>query len=180
MSQLVSSFEPVKLGKQDYLFFLVTWNEYETAVKEALKKNRDAFGADLGLKATVVQAYGKREYSAFGEVQNKKWPQAIEERFNVEQDPFMLLINRDFKTFEPHEHPWSIIWFSGFFDNPEKIPRFLAGLARKVEADEDLFDYLKSLERKEGLQKLVDHVEIKPGIYGVSVDIKAILADLFG
>ena len=180
MSQLVSSFEPVQLGEQDYLFFLVTWNDYETAVKEALKNNRDAFGADLGLKATVVQAYTKKEYATFDEVKDKAWPKNVQERFEVEQDPFMLVINRDFTVFEPNEHPWSIIWFSGFFDNPEKIPRFLAGLARKVEGGEDLFDYLKSLERKEGLQKLVDHVEIKPGIYGVSVDIKAVLADLFG
>ena len=59
MSELVSTFLPVELrGAIEYLFFIVTWNDYVTTVSEELEKQGKAFGADLGPKGSVIQAYG--------------------------------------------------------------------------------------------------------------------------
>lgn len=48
MSELVSSFLDVQLGKQKYLFFLITWADYVTKLSKVLDEQWQAFGADLG------------------------------------------------------------------------------------------------------------------------------------
>ena len=97
MSELVSSFLDVQLGKQKYLFFLITWNDYVTTLSDELDKQWQAFGADLGPSGTVVRAYRQHAKKSFDEVMAKQWPEEIFKRFGLEQDPFMVVIDRDFQ-----------------------------------------------------------------------------------
>lgn len=180
MSELVSSFLDVQLGKQKYLFFLITWNDYVTMLSDELDKQWQAFGADLGPSGTVVRAYRQHAKKSFDEVMAKQWPKEIFRRFGLEQDPFMVVIDRDFAAFNPSEHPWATIWFSDFFKEPGQIYRLLGSLARRVERGEDIFDYIQSLARKQKLKKVGRYFELKPGIFGASVDIKTVLEDLAG
>ncbi|NQU56365.1 MAG: hypothetical protein HQ513_03960 [Rhodospirillales bacterium] len=48
MSEQVSTFLPVEIGKMNYLFFLITWNEYASQIAEELDKQFAPFGEDLG------------------------------------------------------------------------------------------------------------------------------------
>lgn len=48
MSEQVSTFLPIEIGNKNYLFFIVTWNDYVTKVGEELDKQFTAFGEDLG------------------------------------------------------------------------------------------------------------------------------------
>ena len=178
MSELVSSFLDVQLGKQKYLFFLITWNDYVTTLSKVLDDQWQAFGADLGPRGSVIRAYQRHAKNSFGEVMAKTWPKDIRERFDNEQDPFILVIDRDFAVFNPGEHPWTIIWMSDFFKEPEKIYRLFGSLARRVERGEDIFEYVQSLARKQKVKKAGKYFELKPGIFGASVDIKAMLQDL--
>lgn len=181
MSEKVSSFIPVKIGNYNYLFFLVTWNEFVTPIREELEKQVDPFGAVLGLKGKVVQAFRSMSGSTFCQVVDKNWSRQMKKQFEEEQDPFMLIVDRDFEEFDPEEHPWSIIWFSDFWDKPDTIHRLFGALAQKLRKDEDLFRYMRSVARKEKYKTLAKFVELKtPEVFGISIDVKAIIEDLAG
>jgi len=61
------------------------------------------------------------------------------------------------------------------------IYKLFAALARRTRAGEDVFEYLGSLARKQEagkLAKLSKYIELKPKIFGISLDVGAILDDL--
>ncbi len=51
MSAKVSLFAPVKIGQFSYLFFIVGWNDYATALKKEMSEQLEAFGVDLCQRA---------------------------------------------------------------------------------------------------------------------------------
>ena len=67
---------------------------------------------------------------------------------------------------------------SSFQDKPDSIYRLLATLARKIEKDEDLFEYLRTVALKKKGARFSKYLEIKPNIFGVTLDISSILEDL--
>jgi len=180
MSALVSSFDRTKIGDFDYLFFVVTWADYVTPITEQINTQVDPFGSDLGLKGMVVRAFNTASYETASEVTTKDWPKEIRERFEMEQDPFMVIINKDFHEFDPKKHPWSIIWFSEYENNPDRIYKIFGQLARKTRKGENIFQYLHSIASKKKLSKWNKYFEIKPELYGVSIDVKAIFEDVMG
>ena len=180
MSEQVTSFIPIETGKQKYLFFLVTWNDFVTPITEELMKHREAFGEALGLHGSVIQAYRSATGKTYQEVLFKDWPTKITERMQSEQDPFMLVIGEDFKGFNPKTHRWSLVWFSDFWKKKNSIWRVFAALAQKVRIDEDIFNYLEGVSRKQKYAAISKYIEIKPGLYGTSIDVKSIIEDLLG
>jgi len=92
--------------------------------------------------------------------------------------PFMLVINESFESFDPRANEWTIIWLSDFCDNPNSISEIFGTLMRKVRQEENLFDYFKNLSTKKRIKKFMDRIEIKPGLFGFSIDVKAMLLDL--
>ena len=180
MSEQVTSFIPVEAGEQRYLFFFVTWNDFVTPITEELQKHRESFGEALGLRGSVIQAYRSARGDTYQEVVQKDWPQQVSERMNSEQDSFMLVIGEDFNKFDPKIHQWSLVWFSDFWKQTDSIWRVFAALAQKVRRGDDIFDYLEGVSRKQKYATLSKYIEIKPGLFGTSIDVKAILEDLLG
>ncbi len=178
MSEQVTSFFPVEVGEQRYLFFFVTWNDFVTPITEELRKHREAFGESLGLQGSIIQAYRSATGETFQEVIRKDWPPKVIERMNSEQDPFMLVTGEDFKKFDPKIHRWSLVWFSDFWKKTDSIGRVFAALAQKVQRGENIFDYLEGVSRKRKYAKISKYIEIKPGLLGTSIDVEAILEDL--
>jgi len=181
MSEKVTSFVPIQLGTFRYIYLLVTWNDFITPIREELKKQADPFGEILGLKGTVVQAFRTMSSGTFQEVVGKNWDTATRKRMEADQDPFMLVIDQDFQAFDPSQHPWGVIWFSDFWKNTDSIYRLFAALARKTQEDEDVFAYLRSVAEKSTVGKwgkLASYVELKPKLFGISIDVGAILEDL--
>lgn len=180
MSEQVSSFIPVVAGKQKCLFFLVTWSDFVTPITEELGKHREAFGEALGLQGTVVQSFRSATNKTFQEVLRKPWPPKIVERMNSEVDPFMLIIGEDFERFQPKVDRWSLVWFSDFRKNKDSIWRVFAVIAQKIQKGVNIFDYFYGISRKEKYASFSKYFEIEPGIFGTSIDVKAILSDLLG
>ena len=175
MSEKVSTFVNVSAGKVRYLFFLVTWNDFASPIREQLEKQLDPFGEALGELGKVVQGYSN---STFNEVVAKDWD--LEQRAQLENDPdpFLLVIDQDFATFSPSENRWGLIRLSSFHDKPDAIYRLLAALVRKVRQNEDLFLYLRTVALKKKASRFTKYLEIKPNIFGVTLDISSILDDL--
>lgn len=176
-----------------YVFLLIEWNDYAYPVRDELNRQAEAFGMDLGPSGGVlVQAYPQRMYEIAQEVVDKAWPPEITERFRSDQDPIILILDRDWKTFDPREHPYGVIWVSRFSDSPEAVRPFLQQLALRSRRGDDLITYLHdvaireqqaaSLERTQEsislLARIASYVELKPSVFGVAVNLKAILRDI--
>lgn len=116
----------------------------------------------------------------FDEVMKKPWPKDIANRMSNEPYPFMLAMEDDFDKFGPARHRWRVVWFSDLPDRPQDLWRVFSAIARKVQRDEDLFDYLKGISRKAKYQAFSNCIEIKPGIFGISVDVRAIMEEMLG
>jgi hypothetical protein len=80
--------------------------------------------------------------------------------------------------FRPQEDIWAVVWFSGFHENPDSTPEIFSTLVKKIQQDEDLFDFFRGLRTKQAAKGLVGYFELKPGTFGISIDVKAMLQDL--
>jgi hypothetical protein len=192
VSERVSTFLNVSPRGGRYVFILVEWNDYAHAVRDELNRQAMAFGMDLGPDGVFTQAYPARMYDIGREVREKPWPFDISERFLTDQDPIILIIDRDWREFDPGEHPYGIIWLSGFANDPSSVRPFLQQLAMRTRRGDDLIDYLRQVADGEqraaaiekagkgvnALARIASYVEIKPRIFGVAVDLKAILRDI--
>jgi hypothetical protein len=178
-------------GGGRYVFLLIGWNDYADPVRDELNRQADAFGMDLGPSGLLVQAYPQRMYEIAREVLGKSWPAEIAERFHSDPDPIILIIDRDWQSFDPSEHAFGIIWVSRFSNDPETVRPFLQTLAR-LSREGDVITYLREVAAREQRAAAVDttqrtigllaraasYIEIKPSVFGVAVDLKAILRDI--
>ena len=181
MSEKVSAFWPVYIGKFQYLFFVINWNDFSNAITDSLERNLEILGQEIGLAGKVVQAYKGARWETFAEVKKKDgWPHDVFARFDTEQYPFMLVINTNFEEFNPQESLWAVVWFSDFRENPDTVSEIFGVLVKKIRQDENLFDYFKDLSVKQTTKEFVEYFEIKPGTFGTSVDVKAIQINIGG
>jgi hypothetical protein len=192
MSAKVSTFLWVGGAPYRYTFLLVVWNDYTDAVRDEINRQAEAFGADLGAEGLFVQPYSQRMYETAGEVLAKPWPDDIRRRLEDDADPVLLVLDHPFATFDPREHGFGIIWLSEYHGDPQEIRPVLQTLARRTKRGEDVIAYLaQAAERRQRdalaeaaaapvgvAARLASYVEIKPRIFGVSIDLKALLRDI--
>lgn len=147
---------------------------------------------DLGPSGLLVQPYPQRMYEIGKEVLGKPWPPDIAERFKLDPDPILLILDRDWRSFDPREHSYGIIWVSGFSNDAASVRPFLQVLARLSRQGDDIIAYLRDVARREReaetltkveqsvglLARVASYIEIKPRIFGVAIDLKAILRDI--
>jgi hypothetical protein len=171
---------------------LVEWNDYADDVRDELNRQAEAFGQDLGPAGWFVRAYDRRMFEIADEVIRKEWPAEIAERFRTDQEPIILILDRDWMIFDPREHPYGVIWLSDFSDKPENVRILLKRLALGTREGEDIVAYLQDVAARQrmaamsdraergvrGAARLASYVEVKPRVFGVAIDVKAILRDI--
>ena len=192
MSERVSTLLHVGPKGGRYVFLLVEWNDFAHGVKEELNRQADAFGLALGAHGTFVEAFDRKVDEVAGQVLEKSWPEDISGRLATDQEPIILIFDREWVAFDPREHPYGIIWVSDFGDNPGAVRPMLQQLAMRTARGDDIIAYLRDIAEKERRTRIVDgvergagllarlasYVEIKPQVFGVAVDLKAILRDM--
>jgi hypothetical protein len=179
MSERVSTFLNLEMRGFRYVFILVTWNDFISDIRIQVEAQIDAFGEALGEEGTVVQSFKSASGKNYKQVLAKEWSEPFATRMREDPDPFMLVIDEDFKDFDPGSHQWSIIRFSDFGEDPQAVYRLFAALARKVESGENIHAYLLGLARKEKYKKWSKYFALKtPELFGVSIDCKAIIEDV--
>lgn len=192
MSARVSTLLNLEPAGSRYIFLLVEWNDYADIVRDELNRQADAFGLDLGPDGWFVEAYPQRMYEIAGQVVAKPWPAEISKRFELDRDPIILIFERAWESFDPSRDPYAIIWVSEFLDNPAAIRPLLKTLARRTRQGDDVITYLHDVADRERqaalrsgveqsvsmLARLASYVELKPQVFGVAIDLKAILRDI--
>jgi hypothetical protein len=192
VATIVSSFLEVGGAPYRYTFLLVVRNAYSDPVRDELRRQAEAFGADMRSQGLFAQAYPQRMYETADEVTDREWPDEVGLRLRDDPDPVLLVLDRKLWEFDPREHSYALIWLSDFQGEPEAIRPVLQTLARKTRQDEDVIEYLQDVaERTQrearaaelvatvGLAaRLASYIEIKPRVFGVSIDLKALLADI--
>jgi len=176
MSEIVSTFSRVTVGDFNYLFFVIAWNDYMTPMREELNKQLMAFGADLSIKGKVISSYDQASHRVYQEVLKKNWNKDFRSSIEEEHEPFMLIIDVDFEEFDPQQHRWTVIRFSGY--PVDSIPKFFHQLALITRKNKDIFSYLRWLTTKKTVAESAKYIEIKPEIFGVSINVNAIIEDL--
>ena len=188
----VSSFTAVGGAPYRYSYLLVVPNSYLDSVRDELNRQLDAFAADLYGEGEVARAFPERIYEVAREVLDKPWPGEIGLRMGWEGSPFIVVIDRPFREFDPREDPHAVIWLGDFERDPSTIRPLLQSLARKTRSEEDVIIYLCEVAREEeriadaaqnaeaiGIAaRMASYVEIKPRVFGVGIDLSAILRDI--
>ncbi len=190
----VSSFAAVGGPPYRYTFLLVVCNTYTDSVRTELNQQAEAFAADLHGQGELAQSFPQRIYDTAREVLAKPWPPDLIERMEDDPEPFMVVIDEPFGDFNPREHPYAVIWLSDFQADPGSVRPMLQTLARKTRSTEkdDVILYLRDVaqdaqDAKDRDQaagavstaaRIASYVEIKPSVFGVSIDLKAVLRDI--
>lgn len=184
MSEQVSTY--LNVGGDRSVFLLVVWNDFQTRVRDELERQAGAFGADMGPKGVFVQPYPHRAFETAQQVLEKPWPEEITARLSDEA-PLILVLDQAFAEFDPREHAYAVIWLRDYEDEPDMLRAMLEVLARKARCDEDVIGYLHEVAERtiRGQRRLVgrgarlaSYLEIKPQLFGVSIDLKAIFRDI--
>ena len=163
-------------------------------VRDELNRQAEAFGADLGAKGLFVQTYPERMYETAAEVLAKPWPREVSERLEFDAEPIILIVDREFRLSDPGNHPYALIWLSDLLEEPEAVRPLLIDLARATKQGSDVVLYLREVaERVRDEERLNDagtavgslarfasYIELKPSVFGVSIDLTAILRDIAG
>jgi hypothetical protein len=171
--------EDVDLRHRRYLFFIVGPRPYETSqIEQALVSDKKTFGRNLGRRGSVIRISPDRADKELAKTASLNWPPEIASRIKESPDPLILVIDRNRKGFDPSEHPWAIIWLSEY--DPTKLYRVFTNLARITNDDDaDIFEYLRrstrQLKTKRFGKRLIGAIEIKPSIFGISLDVNSLL-----
>jgi hypothetical protein len=190
----VSSFAAVGGPPYRYTFLLVVSNTYLDDVRSELLRQAEAFAADLHGQGELAQAFPQRIYDTVQEVLAKQWPADFAERMEFDPDPFIVVIDQPFRDFNPREHAYAVIWLSDFETDPQSVRPLLQTLARKTKSrtGDDVILYLSDVARRANAEnardqavgvvgtaaRLASYVELKPNVFGVSIDLKAVLRDI--
>ena len=179
-------FARVTLGDRRYLFFVVSARPYDTSpIEQRLKQDLSTFGEDLGPYASVVRTYPQRAEMQRTHFAGLPWPTDIGKRLRDPDwvDPVILILDREYTDFDPQQHQWAIVWLEDY--NPDTLYKVFTKLARMVRApDGDIIERLRrsAAEGKvrSAARRLLGVFEIKPGLFGVSLNVNALLAPSIG
>ena len=180
---LTHSFLAIKKGHLDHLFFYLTedYVENQIKLKEQLTPLLTEFARNLLDKGAVVKAFEKDIAVVSKEVEQK-----FDQKFSIDkivsfnqriETPGLLVINSDFDTFNPKENEWLYISFRDYIDDYGNL-RFrdlkdlLDVLTTICLGNENLFKSALEYLRKEKSVDAHKIIELKPGIFGISLDLK--------
>jgi hypothetical protein len=144
MSEQLATFFNAKIGASNYLVLITNNSAFDIEIRKALLRHVPKFGATVAEKARISTIHDGSERRAYGELLQKHWPKKVHDSLTVQNSPFLVLINKDFSSFDPQHDDWFIIWLIGLGRPKHAIPMLFDKLTRVIVADGDLFEFLQS------------------------------------
>lgn len=134
-----------------------------------------AIGEEVGeLAGVIIPPRGKENENI------ERFKQAHQEFYESRvQDelPCLLVVEDDFANFDYNSCRWAVIGISNLFDQNGHISMavsegFTRDFIASVKSNRSIFDNLYDMEIDENRKRLLRSFEMKPGIFGFSIDIK--------
>lgn len=170
-------FVGTKRGEMTYLFFLLTEDYIEEHVKmsETLEPLLTEFARDIGDAGALVRPFRGNVDATQHDILSKNW--ADRERGRIQLTPGILVIDVDFDGFNPRSHRWLHISLRDSMNRYGEVSIFdlheiFSRLAECCRGKTSLFDLADDFARKRIAEELYESFELKPGIFGCSVDVK--------
>jgi hypothetical protein len=176
--RITHSYLGVGLGGARYLFFLLyqDYLEAEATLSRELNVELQRFARNLkGFGAVVAPFAGDAEASR-QHVLNKRWP--ADAAAMLRRTPALLMIDIDFDEFDPSRHRWAAIHLETGPDAASQTGALLGRLAAAINDGADPFELLAAAMREASIAKLADAIELKPGVFGLSVDLRHVWGTL--
>lgn len=180
---LTHSFVAIKKGELDYLMFYITedYVEQQVKLKEQLNPLLEELGRNLLDKGAIIKAFDRDVNSA-----NKELTEKFDQEFTRDiiisfdhqmERPGLLILNSDINTFDPKNHKWLYISFRDFLDEfggvkIYKLKELFDILVSAIKENKDLFKKAENHLKKQKTISAHKMVELKPGIFGISLDVK--------
>jgi hypothetical protein len=183
---ITHSYLGTTVGRFRYLFFALyeDYNDFGRAFVKEFNVSLERLARDLKDQGAVISPFLADIEAARASVLEKDWTTA--EREEVAKVPSLLVVDKDFDDFSPREDPWVLFHFGARrFDGDagvaemDEVMRAIVEIATAPDTDtSNLFDlaYGMTAVRPEIAQVF----ELKPGIFGFSVNILAAGSQLQG
>jgi hypothetical protein len=168
---ITSTYLRTTRGCYKYLFFLLLedYVQEQREFSSALKASLERFARSLKDEAALVRPFTGDIEATRQQVLDKRWPGPAERE--ILSTPSLLMIDRDFDTFHPVEHPWLQIKIP-LRGREDATGRMLENLAKLItsDPDDDIFRQARRIVRQ-GHMESIKILELKPGIFGFSLDL---------
>lgn len=98
----------------------------------------------------------------------------------AQQLPCLLVVDEGFGDFEPENSNWAIVALRPMFDrngnlSPNKSEEFTRKFVSAVKSERTIFEQLYEMTIDENRKNLLSSLELKPGFFGFSIDLKGFL-----
>lgn len=158
------------------LFFLLfeDYLEEQSQFARELNLEIERFARNLGDFGAVVRPFSGDIESSRSHIMEKNW--SDKEKEELKKTPSLLMIDKDFDSFDPQNDPWLLFHFGE--RKYEGIPgayRFKEPFATIVSAVSDgqinPFEIAHNVQHEVEAMDAVKLFEAKPGAFGFSVDL---------
>ena len=172
---ITSTYVGTSRGHHQYLFFLLLkdYIQEEHEFSRQMTASLERFARDIGNAAALVRPFPGDIEATRRDVLRKPWPPTAKQE--IRTTPSLLMIDSDFDAFDPREHSWLQIRIplQGHEDETRTMLEHLAKLVTS-DLDDDVFRRAHDLARGQeqpGLRKIIG---LRPGVFGVSLDLWAL------
>ena len=180
---LTHSFVAIKKGELDYLMFYITedYVEQQVRLQEQLNPLLEDLGRNLLDRGAVIKAFNRDLAFANRELTDKfdqDFTREIIISFDHQMEkPGLLILNSDIESFDPKSHKWIYLSFREFLDEYGgvkiyKLKEMFDILTSAIKENKDLFKEAENYLKKEKAISAHKMVELKPGVFGISLDLK--------
>ena len=172
---ITSTYVGTSRGHYRYLFFLLLrdYIQEEHELSRQMDASLERFARDIGSAAALVRPFPGDIEATQQDVLRKPWPPTAKQE--IQTTPSLLMIDREFDAFDPREHPWLQIRIplQGREDETRTILERLAILVTS-DLDDDVFRRARDLVQGQARPDLRKIIGLRPGVFGVSVDLWAL------
>lgn len=183
---ITHSYVGTAMGRARCQFFLL-YQDYVDAESTFAKQfgaELERFARSMGDDGWIVKPFLGDIESAKADVLHKDWTEA--QRLELNRTPSLLMIETDFADFNPRTHKWALFTFgTGPLRSVGTDAAQLRALFQQIsdavrDHDVDPFDVALGVIRKAKLAHGGEVFGLKPGMFGVSVDLRALGRKLKG
>lgn len=180
---LKHSFIAIKQGDLDYLLFYIT-EEYvqnQERLRKQLNPLLETLGRDLGDKGAVIRAFNS-EISRVNKELTERFDQEFKREIiisieNRMEKPGLLILNSDIQSFDPKDNSWIYISFREYLDDfgnlkVYDVQKLFDTIKNAINNGDNLFEKAHQYLRKEKTESAYKIIELKPGAFGISLDLK--------